>query len=722
MGRWLIALVLCLLNSCGTGKNPAKDIIGIEVVTTSQDKILPGQEVVIKEGAISLGGTYVFKMIIRASGTANLTISKIVFEHQPCEEEIKTGGPGPGLTLNDKGLNYPLEIAPPGKGDEVIPEQINVSIQFKRNGITCERKGVLHIYNNDSDTAKRDFIVKFRVESATPKIIASPALVDLGHVLKGSVGSSFFTISNVGTGELIISSVSYQGREGFTFVWQCANGSVSFQTAPDQIKKVESNTSCVMPVVLQGNTSMEVPVKYEAETDEKPAKAYLTFYTNDPSFNLAKGEGLGVELRANVGGPCLQASPSVVDFGSVLTNKKAVQAVQLTNCGDQHVNIKSVKIADNSSPYFSLDLKGLGDFSETKPLVLPPAGSKTFLVIFLPEKVMKDENGKAIPEVGKVIVDNDTPYSKLEIPLSGVGVDASCPVACFQVKDQKTGTIIPDKGEVEPQTKLQMVDCSSDDTPGGVIAGYKWKVVGPPLSADTFWPNNIYKSPEIQVNVVGCYEFHLKVTNSLGIESCNEAVQTVCVKAGKGCRVELLWDTPADPDQTDQCGVPPNGSPCSCGTDMDLHFVHPNGVGQGDIDGDGKPDGFFDSKWDCFYFNPHPCWNMMKCDDPLSQPNLDLDDTDGAGPENLNYPIPEKGVCYKVGVHYYHDHCIPGGSYPTVRVYIDGVKKYEKTAPKMKMLDMWIVGEVCCSNPEQPVKVYEKGGAPVIIPQYPSPY
>ena len=66
----------------------------------------------------------------------------------------------------------------------------------------------------------------------------------------------------------------------------------------------------------------------------------------------------------------------------------------------------------------------------------------------------------------------------------------------------------------------------------------------------------------------------------------------------------------------------------------------------------------------------------------LDNPSLDIDDTNGAGPENINLENPEEGVTYEVGAIYYrpestfgiagNDRRIQHPSYLTIRIYVRG--------------------------------------------------
>jgi hypothetical protein len=193
----------------------------------------------------------------------------------------------------------------------------------------------------------------------------------------------------------------------------------------------------------------------------------------------------------------------------------------------------------------------------------------------------------------------------------------------------------------------------------------------------------MFPNPTFEVNVAGVYNLELEVIDAVGEKSCEPATAQVIVASYDAIHIEVLWDTPADPDQSNQ-------GP-EAGADLDLHFTHEYATGP-DLDGDGQPDGWFDNPFDCFWFNPNPNWGSF---DPSidDDPSLDLDDTDGAGPESLSLQIPEDGQSYKVGVHYWHDHGY-GDSYATVRIYIYGELVYEVTDVQLTHQDMWEVGSI----------------------------
>lgn len=90
-------------------------------------------------------------------------------------------------------------------------------------------------------------------------------------------------------------------------------------------------------------------------------------------------------------------------------------------------------------------------------------------------------------------------------------------------------------------------------------------------------------------------------------------------------------------------------------TDVDLHF-------------------FWSGGSECYYSNKTPIWGSGAA----TSPRLDVDDTNGFGPENITIgAIPGPGT-YRVWVYYYSDHG-KGGTNVNASVYKDGVSVYSSS-------------------------------------------
>lgn len=113
-----------------------------------------------------------------------------------------------------------------------------------------------------------------------------------------------------------------------------------------------------------------------------------------------------------------------------------------------------------------------------------------------------------------------------------------------------------------------------------------------------------------------------------------ELMRSGCTEAG--LRVQLAWDTDS--------------------TDVDLHLIKPNGTYTGQ---DGS---------DCYFANSNPDWGTAG--DPADNPELDVDDVNGFGPENI-YLDPGENGTYRVTVHYWsaNGH---GPSDAWVEIFVDG--------------------------------------------------
>lgn len=508
------------------------------------------------------------------------------------------------------------------------------------------------------------------LQNTAATIQVTPRAVNFGTVPQGDSEQRSINILNPGSSTLLVNSFTLSGHPNFELVIGAKTYKVTAESASAGIVLEQ-------PLAVESGITVPVTVRYTA-TDRSEARGQVVFFSNDPN---AAG-GTVVSLQANVGGPCITVNPRKVAFGGKLVGKLAKIDVEITSCGDQPLTMTEIGLTPDSSARYSLALEtlpGVGTGSSSvgpadAPVVLQPNQKATLTVQFFPEEVSPvDGNNQPIYDLGTLRIRSNSFEPELLVELTGFGVEKECPTALIIVREGE---------EVIPQTTLHLTG-SQSTAASGEIAEYHWEVDQPEGSGSVFSPGSEAADPTFDVNVAGRYVFRLTVVDSTNEPSCVPAEYEVFVNPDEAIHIELLWDTPNDNDQTDENGA-----------DLDMHFVHPLAVGSGNYDGDrdGLPDGYFDIPFDCFWANKQPNWASLDqtVDD---NPGLDLDDTDGTGPENLNLNIPENGKLYKVGVHYWDDHGF-GISYATLRVYIYANMVFEVDGVELFKHDMWTVTNI----------------------------
>ncbi len=175
---------------------------------------------------------------------------------------------------------------------------------------------------------------------------------------------------------------------------------------------------------------------------------------------------------------------------------------------------------------------------------------------------------------------------------------------------------------------------------------FEWELMSSPPGSAVSLPEGTDVLEGFAPDLAGDYVVSLVVTNSDALRS-QPCEVTLTAQPSEDLWIELYWAIEGD--------------------DLDLHLLRPGGVVETDDD--------------CFYHNCRDGlldWgNKGDLDD---NPQLDLDDIYGNGPENINLSSPEKGA-YTVVVHDYPTSIVKEDNDATVNVYIDGVLQWSKTRP-----------------------------------------
>ena len=694
MRRWMLVFAVV---GMGCGQSPPN---GDQAPKGPLDGSLRGQiEIATRTAPVELlePTTIVFeKDQLQAGESAAETIEiKNVDLHNPLEVTVwleyqapegADEGDEPALFLQGVGPNAALDgdrwvktVLPVADGDKLL-----IQVGFRPPKDARPRAATLHIESDTRFEAEQHLTLKFATAAGAPVASLSPVLLDFSTVQLGDSKALVANLSNTGTDVLTVSEILFHAEETFSlqFDGQAYKPMVPLAFDP--------------PIQVKPNQVLPLAIRF-TPTSGEPAMGSIVLYTNDPAYPT----GLALSLTGNNSGAHLAINPKTLQFGAKHVGTKAVLPLELSSIGTSDLEITGLELQEGHPDYALVLPSGMSLPTADKPWIVAVNETIAMSVQFVPAAESPlSEDGQFIPSLDYVHITSNTFEGHTLAPVSGIGANASCPVAVGVIQEGE---------QVVPQTTLHLFGDHSF-SPFGPISAWKWSIKQPGGSATTFIPSSTFQNPTIQLNAAGEYQLGLNVWDTQGTKSCMEWNAQVLVIPDEAIHVELLWNTPGDPDQTDQ-------GP-EAGSDLDLHFVDTQFATGPDVDNDGQPDGYFDQPYDCFWFNAHPNWSSF---DPFidDDPGLDRDDTDGAGPENLNLNIPRNTV-YKIGVHVWSDHQY-GPSLATLRVYIYGNLVFEVADVKLQNLDMWDVATIAW--PSGKVSATQTtGGMLKITPNYQNPF
>ena len=538
---------------------------------------------------------------------------------------------------------------------------------------TDDRQATLHLKVRNDPNIK-DFVILFQTHQGKPKAVVTPSSLDFPYIPAGQSKTLSFKVSNVGDALLVINRLDITADSVFSVA------------GPDGVAHSSGNPLVLTPpVLLESGKSMEFQVTFAA-TDDKKKQGTILVMSNDP----AVPDGVPVTLIANSSVPCILVNPGKLDFGGAMVGAEAEQTITIKNCGSDVLQVTDVAFTQGNADgkytiaWADLQVNGkvtpfpAGGPTKDAPLSVGLKDVAVVTVHALCKALSPLDPATQLPQSDSAVIQiTSNAFQVQNVAVDGTCVKQTCPLAKVSVQEGE---------EVIPQTLLHLKGDKSLAPGGGTIQKYKWTVKQPAGSAQALAPNDAAANPTLQANTAGEFVFCLDVWDGNDMKSCTPACVTVEVLPTDAIHVELLWDTPADPDQADTNGA-----------DMDLHFAHPLASGP-DLDCDGQGDPWFSNPWDTFWFNNNPSWGNGSAG---SSPILALDDVDGAGPENLNLEKPEGSVdapdLYSVGVHYWNDHGF-GTSFATVNLYLQGGLAMQIAKVQMDPLDMWFVGKINWPN------------------------
>lgn len=462
--------------------------------------------------------------------------------------------------------------------------------------------------------------------------IDGPERVMMGDMLPGESRNRQIEIVNAGRAPLKVGNWRVEGPFELSFP-------LYDQGPPGELMPGEGITATI------GHTA----------SDELRVDGKLYIESNDPDEQIFE-----VGLFANADFPCLELEPASIDFGQSELGETKTTPVYATNCASRStVEFEIVQI--EGDPEFGLASEEIGG-----ELSLEPGETMEIPVTFRPE-----EPGEYRAEM--LIDSNDEFEPERTVELFGRGRPYDCPTAVIEATNTtRDGRAVADPTAqmgVVPLDTIDLDASQSRDPEGTGIDRYEWSIVDRPTDSTNDFESTSGANASLWMQTAGTYVVELNVWNGLGVQSCEPARLQLDVIPDEDIHLQLVWNTPQDNNQTDN-----NGS------DVDLHFLHPNADGEWNF-----------APWDCFWRNMEPDWGEQG--DRSDNPSLDIDDVNGAGPENINLNNPEVGATYQVGVYYYADHNY-GKSYVTTRIFIGGQLFMEMTGKEMSNQQFWHVASI----------------------------
>ena len=565
-------------------------------------------------------------------------------------------------------------------GDEGMPptvhiepaETLRLAVTF-RPSVARIPAGSVHFRTNSGIQAQRRISLPISGAKAVGELHASTQQVVFGRAAVGDALKKTVVLTNLGTDAIRLEDLVINGSQTFSVLIRNQN--------PLQTPAVLRDPDGDQQMGIAPGGQAELTVVFTPSAD-RTADGELVVLSDAHNPKLVIG------LLGNAAAPCVRVVPRDLAFPDTAVGAKRLQPIRIESCGGQPITVKSAKLSADATGFgfgaqiaLPQTLPGTTEFDPVPPgidavLTFEPTAVETY--------------------AGQLIIESTSPDTpELIIPLSGRGVHNDCP----------TPRVPSDVVQVRPLDVVTLDGSASTDPdgPNGRPVEYTWTVVARPAGStsqpverlhDDFTPAeggpaDRPSTPRAKffVDLAGEYVLQLHVADHYGAEApstlCPAAPALIHIKAvpEEKLHIQLTWDTPEDADQTDDLG-----------TDVDLHLRHPS-----------SSSWFAQDGTDCYYSNPTPDWGRPG--DTNDDPSLDIDDVNGAGPENINIARPESSQSadrgYRVGVHYFAaegptvgDDYRPLKSTATVRIFVDGQMAYEGSKLLRDTNDFWTVADV----------------------------
>lgn len=560
--------------------------------------------------------------------------------------------------------------------------------------------------------------------------LIEPPGIDLGRVPLYSDSAADFRVDNNSTALLTLYSVDIIDTEASTARLEMA---------------IDGERVRQWPVTLRATQAAKLRVYMRPQLDQEVARVKLRIVSDAGKGNVRSesaaivtgtGNFIGEpRLEISYGGhtypvpeQCMIQSDSsqecalpVLDFGAVPLQSSAMQSITLRNRPSAGTCLRGplpdgsadcsatcvLQIAPNAAAWniglgfasrSSLPFGIVGNVAIPYELAAPDLNCQVARDGYEPGAVnllIAVRTSDAETELSDIlqIETNANNARRVQIPVHASARTGPVAIAHIRTCDESTHPTAPDHctpdAAIVPLSRLfvdgsQSYDPAQPDNPNAIVS-YHWELIESPAGVENSqlaWQGQETSLASLWVPVAGHYRLRLQVTNSIGLRSSPSSQSDIEFDATSNARlqIQLVWNDPNN--------------------DLDLHAVLAEGG-----------DRVFGALSDCFWrtCQPATCTELDSCSPVLfdadsapfidGNPRLDIDDTNGLGPENINIDDPQPGHI-RIYAHYYG--LVAESESPTqatVRIMIDGyiAAEYQRV---LRRNDLWYLGDVSFNDDE----------------------
>lgn len=388
---------------------------------------------------------------------------------------------------------------------------------------------------------------------------------------------------------------------------------------------------------LESGETLEFSVQYTPEF-LTAYDAEIVLHTDDPDR-----ESDAIDVVAQAPDANLSVSPTEMGFPDVPTGTTDEKTLTVENTGSHTLQIADIILTAGEETYdVAFVDPETGQESDEAPQIIAPGDDPVEVLVYFSPDEVGDVYGTL------AIYSNDPTHTEFEVHLSGTGSLPCNPELMAHARAKVGDGDWTDDQLPTPWDAIVDLDGGDSEGPDGVEITHEWTLLADPEQSNAAVASTTAPTTQFDPLVIGSYVVELNVYDEDGLGACEPAQIGLDVIPTSEIHVELTWNVPASDDGT--------------GTDLDLHYLHPNGQ-------------WSTEPWGVFWANPNPEWQDQ------SQVQLTLDSVTGEAPEIVTHDNPASGHDYSVGVSYFGDPHDYGTTVGDVRIFFYGSLAFDDEQP-----------------------------------------